>query len=106
MPRNSKGITQRKDASKLSVTARSQSSQNTSINNETNENESLNQEESSIINNETSIPAPPNPSSVNQTAFRSEVSKLDIVDKSSQNTSVNKEEEDNNMDIDENQQEQ
>ena len=77
-----------------------------SINEETNENESLNQEESSIINNETSIPAPPNPSSVNQTASRSEDSKLDAVDKSSQNASINNEEEDNNMDIDENQQEQ
>ena len=42
---------QRKDASKLSVAARSQSSQNTSNDNdETNENESLNQEEASIIN--------------------------------------------------------
>jgi hypothetical protein len=81
-------------------------SQSRTINDETNENESLNQEESSIINNETSIPAPPNQSSVNQTALRSEASNLDIVDKSSQNTSINKEEEDNNMDIDENQQEQ
>ena len=75
-------------------------------NNETNENESLNQEESSIINNDTSILAPPNASSVNQTAFRGEVSNLDAVDKSSQNTSINMEEEDNDMDIDENQQEQ
>ena len=68
----------------------------------TNENESLNQEEASIINNDTSIPAPPNPSSVNQTALRSEVSNLDAVDKSSQNASIHNEEEDNNMDIDEN----
>ena len=98
---------QRKDASKLSVAARSQSSQNTSNDNdETNENESLKQEETSIINNETSISAPLNPSSVNQTALRSEASKLDAVDKSSQNTSINNVEEDNNMDIDENQQEQ
>ena len=103
MPRNSKGNTQRKDAGKLSVTARSQSSQNASINDLTNVNESLNQEESSIINNETSIPAPPNPSSVNQTVLRNEDSKLDTVDKSSQNASINNEEEDNNMDIDENQ---
>ena len=43
---------------------------------------------------------------MNQTAFRSEVSKLDTVDKSSQNASINKEEEDNDMDIDEKQQEQ
>ena len=103
-----KGNTQRKDAGKLSVAARSQSSHNTSNNNndETNENESLNQEETSIINNETSIPVPPNPSSVNQTASRSEDSKLNTVDKSSQNASINNEEEDNNMDIDENQQKQ
>ena len=52
------------------------------------------------------IPAPPDPSSVNQTALRSEASKLDAVDKSSQNASINKEEGDNNMDIDENQLEQ
>ena len=71
-----------------------------------NENESLNQEVTSIINNETSIPASPNPSSVNQTASRSEDSKLDTIDKSSQNASINKEEEGNSMDIDENQQEQ
>ena len=70
-----------------------------------NENESLNQEVTSIINNETSIPASPNPSSVNQTASRSEDSKLDTIDKSSQNASINKEEEGNSMDIDENQQE-
>ena len=43
---------------------------------------------------------------MNQTALRREVSKLDAVDKSSQNTSINNVEEDNNMDIDENQQEQ
>ena len=73
MPRNSKGKTQRKDAGKLSVTARSsQRTQDTSNKNETNGNQSLNQEEASIINNETSIPAPPNLSSVNQTALRSE----------------------------------
>jgi len=106
MPRNSKGKTQRKGASKLGVTAFSQSSQNTSTNNETNENKSLNQEETSINNNDTSIPAPSNPTSVNRTALRSEDSKLHAVDKSSQNASINKEEEDNNMDIDENQQEQ
>ena len=89
------------------TTKASQSSQDTSNNNdETNENESLNQEESWINNNDTSIPAPPNPSSVNRTALRNEASKLDAVDKSSQNTSINNEEEDNDMDIDENQQEQ
>ena len=43
---------------------------------------------------------------MNQTALRSEVSNLHAVDKSSQNASINNEEEDNNMDIDENQQEQ
>ena len=110
MPRNSKGKTQRKDAGKLSVTAiSSQSSQNTLNNNnndETNENESLNQEEASIINNDTNNSAPANLSSVNQTALRNEDSKLDTVDKSSQNASINNEEEDNNMDINENQQEQ
>ena len=52
-------------------------------NDETNENISLNQEESSIINNDTSITAPLNPSSLNQTALRSEVSKLDTAAKSS-----------------------
>ena len=88
------------------IAKRVELSQANTQNDETNENESFNQEETSIINNETSIPAPPNPSSVNQTAFRSEVSNLDAVDKSSQNTSINNEEEDNNMDIDENQQEQ
>ena len=88
------------------VTLLSQQQINDINNDDTNENESLNEEETSIINNDTSIPAPPNPSSVNQTALRSEDSKLDAVNKSSQNTSINKEEEDNNMDIDENQQEQ
>ena len=77
-------------------------SQANAQNDETNENESLNQEESSIINNETSIPAPPNPSSVNQTASRIEASKLDTVDKLSQNASINNKQDDNNMDIDEN----
>ena len=72
-------------------------------NDETNRNESLNQEESLIINNDTSFSAPPNPSSVIQAALGSEASKLDAVDKSSQNASINNEEEDNNMDIDENQ---
>ena len=43
---------------------------------------------------------------MNQTALRSEVSNLDTVDKSSQNTSINNEEGDNNIHIDENQQEQ
>ena len=40
---------------------------------------------------------------MNQTALRNEDSKLDTVDKSSQNASINNEEENNNMDIDENQ---
>ena len=91
---------------KARETLLSQQQNDDTNNDESNENESLNQVESSIMNNETSIPAPPNPSSVNQTALRREVSKLDTVDKSSQNTSINNEEEDNNMDIDENQQEQ
>jgi hypothetical protein len=86
--------------------SRSDVNDDVSNNDETNENESLNQEESSIINNDTSIPALPNLSSVNQTALRSEVSNLNTVDKSSQNTSINNEEEDNNLDIDENRQEQ
>jgi len=91
---------------KARETLLSQQQNDDTNNDESNENESLNQVESSIMNNETSIPAPPNPSSVNQTALRREVSKLDAVDKSSQNTSINNVEEDNNMDIDENQQEQ
>ena len=84
---------------KKAIAQRVELSQANAQNDETDENESLNQEESSIINNETSIPAPPNLSSVNQTASRSEDSKLDTVDKSSQNASINNEEEDNNMDI-------
>ena len=100
-----KGKKHARQAQTVRVKTNEQRQSNTQ-NDETNVHESLNQEESSIINNETSIPAPPNPSSVNQTASRSEDSKLDTIDKSSQNASINKEEEGNSMDIDENQQEQ
>ena len=100
-----KGKKHARQAQTVRVKTNEQRQSNTQ-NDEINENESLNQEETSIINNETSIPAPPNPSSVNQTALRNEDSKLDTGDKSSQNESINNEEEDNSMDIDENQQEQ
>ena len=100
-----KGKKHARQAQTVRVKTNEQRQSNTQ-NDETNVHESLNQEESSIINNETSIPAPPNPSSVNQTALRNEDRKLDTVDKSSQIASINNKEEDNNMDIDENQQEQ
>jgi len=74
MPRNPIRNTQSKSAGKQSAIVRwtPKEVEDDTNNDETNENESLNQEESSIINNETSIPAPPNPSSVNQTELRSE----------------------------------
>jgi len=88
MPRNPIRNTQSKSAGKQGAIVRWTPTEveDDTNNDESNENESLYQEEASIINNETSIPAPPNPSSVNQTAFRSEVSNLDAVDKSSHNT--------------------
>ena len=72
MPRNPIRKTQSKSAGKQSAIVRRTPTEveDDLINDEMNENESLNQEESSIINNETSIPAPPNPSSVNRTALK------------------------------------
>ena len=77
-----KGSQKRSAHSKVAIQvrfSRSDVNDDVSNNDETNENESLNQEETSTINNETSIPAPPNPSSVNRIPLRSDVNSIPLI---------------------------